>query len=91
MPNTKTRIKLSAKQIRKISNLFNDYQDIESDHDLRRRHLQLVDYQAIPELANSIQKTGEVRTFLDAVANYFKRFGFIVTMDENNVNYIIRF
>lgn len=89
--NTKTKIKLTVNQMRKISRLYDDYIHIDDDSDLRRRHLQLVDYQVIPELANRIQKTGEVRTFMQNVAEYFRRFGFTVTMDENNINYIIRF
>lgn len=92
MPNTNTKLTLTAPQMRKMAALYHDYtHSIENDSDLRKRHLHLIDYQAIPGLANDIQKTGEVRTFLDAVANYFKRFGFTVTMGENNVNYIIRF
>lgn len=91
MPNTNTKLTLTAPQMRKMVALYHDYTHIENDSDLRKRRLHLNDYQAIPGLANSIQRTGEVRTFLDVVANYFKRFGFTVTMDENNVNYIISF
>lgn len=89
--NTKTRIKLTGRQRAKVTSLYHDYMDIDNDSDLRKRHLQLVDYHAIPELVNNIQRTGEVRTFMQNVAEYFRRFGFAVTMDSNNVNYIIRF
>lgn len=91
MPNTNTKLTLTAPQMRKMAALYHDYTHIDNNSDLRKRRLHLNDYQAISDLANDIQRTGEVRTFLDAVANYFKRFGFTVTMGENNVNYIIRF
>ena len=91
MPNTNTKLILTAPQMRKITSLYLDYTHIDNNSDLRNRHLQPVDYQAIPELANNIQRTKEVRTFMQNVAEYFKRFGFTVTMDENNINYIIRF
>ena len=89
--NTKTKIKLTVNQMRKISRLYDDYIHIDDDSDLRRRHLTLTEYEAVPGLVNAIQRTGEVKTFISGVAAYFKRFGFTVTMDNNNINYIIRF
>ena len=32
---------------------------------------------------------GVAQTVISKVANYFKSFGFLVTMDFNNVNYVI--
>lgn len=89
MTNIKIRSKLTEKQMEKISGLYYDYNQIYSVNDMRIRHLQIVDYLSIPELANNIQRTGEARTFMQNVAEYFKRFGFTVTMDSNNVNYKI--
>lgn len=38
---------------------------------------------------NEIVKTGKTETFQSDVANRFEKKGFKVTLDENNVNFII--
>lgn len=81
---------MKNKNIKKIAKLYRDYTMIDCATDLKRRKLTLSDYHIIPKLANDIQKYGKTATFIESIANYFKKFGFDVELDENNVNYIIK-
>lgn len=81
---------MKTDKIRKLAAIYNDYVSIETDKDLKKRKLTLAEYQAFPSVFNDYQKNGEGRTFVAAIADYFKKYGFSVSMDENNVNYIIQ-
>lgn len=80
-------MKFTAKQMKKISAIFNDYMSIESDKDLKKRKMQLVDYHAFKDVFMDIQRNGKTTTFIENVARYFEKFGFSVMLDE--VNYLI--
>lgn len=80
-------MKFTAKQMKKISTIFNDYMSIESDKDLKKRKMQLVDYNAFKDVFMDIQRNGKTTTFIENVARYFEKFGFSVVLDE--VNYLI--
>lgn len=80
-------MKFTAKQIKKISAIFNDYMSIESDKDLKKRKMQLIDYNAFKDVFMDIQRNGKTTTFIENVARYFEKFGFSVVLDE--VNYLI--
>lgn len=80
-------MKFTAKQMKKISTIFNDYMSIESDKDLKKRKMQLVDYNAFKDVFMDIQRNGKTTTFIENVARYFEKFGFSVMLDE--VNYLI--
>lgn len=80
-------MKFTAKQMKKISTIFNDYISIESDKDLKKRKMQLVDYNAFKDVFMDIQRNGKTTTFIENVARYFEKFGFSVMLDE--VNYLI--
>lgn len=41
------------------------------------------------EIGKELVAKGVAQTVISKVADYFKSFGFIVTMDFNNVNYVI--
>ena len=41
------------------------------------------------EIGKELVAKGVAQTFISSVADYFKSFGFIVTMDFNKVNYVI--
>lgn len=81
---------MKTDKIKKLTAIYNDYVSIETDRDLKKRKLTLAEYQAFPSVFNDYQKNGETRTFVTAIADYFKKYGFSVSMDENNVNYIIQ-
>ena len=82
---------MKTDKIKKLTAIYNDYMSIETDKDLKKRKLTLAEYQAFPSVFNDYQKNrGKTRTFIDGIANYFKKYGFSVSMDENNVNYIIQ-
>lgn len=48
-----------------------------------------MDVSAICYVAKGLVASGVASTFITKVAEYYKSFGFIVTMDFNNVNYVI--
>lgn len=77
-------------KIKKLTAIYNDYVSIETDKDLKKRKLTLAEYQAFPSVFKRYQDSGEARTFVTAIADYFKKYGFSVSMDENHVNYIIQ-
>ena len=41
------------------------------------------------EIGKELVAKGVAQTVISKVADYFKSFGFLVTMDFNNVNYVI--
>lgn len=80
-------MKFTVKQMMKISTIFNDYMSIESDEDLKKRKMQLIDYDAFKNVFIDIQRNGKATTFIESIARYFEKFGFSVVLDE--VNYLI--
>ena len=76
-------------KIRKLTAIYNDYMSIETDKDLKKRKFTLAEYQAFPSVFKRYQDSGEARTFVAAIADYFKKNGFSVNMDENGINYVI--
>ena len=51
-------MKITAKQIRKLNAIYNDYMSIDDDSSLRKRKLSLSDYNAFPDIFKAIQKYG---------------------------------
>jgi hypothetical protein len=51
--------------------------------------LTLSDIFSACDVGKELVAKGVAQTFISSVADYFKSFGFIVTMDFNNVNYVI--
>ena len=82
-------MKITAKQIRKLNAIYNDYMSIDDDVSLRRRKLSLSDYNAFPDIFKAIQEYGSTETFVSTIAEYFKKHGFNVT--EKSINYLISF
>ena len=81
---------MKTDKIRKLTAIYNDYMSIETDRDLKKRKLTYAEYQGFPSVFKRYQENGETHTFVTAIAEYFKKYGFSVSMDENNVNYIIQ-
>ena len=52
-------------------------------------NLSLSDFYSVCDLGKELLKHHAVKTFIKNVADYFKSFGFMVTMDFDNVNYVI--
>ena len=55
----------------------------------RFESLSLSDLLCINEAGKELLKRHAAKTVIKNVADYFKRFGFLVTMDFDNVNYVI--
>jgi hypothetical protein len=84
-------MKTTTDKNRMIAWIFSDYTSIENDADLRKRHLTLSDYNIVYDGNGCLAKHKPFTTFVSSVAEYFKRNGFSVNMDENGINYIIDF
>ena len=52
-------------------------------------NLSLSDLYSICDCGKQLLKRHAVKTIIKNVAEYFKSFGFMVTMDFDNVNYVI--
>lgn len=52
-------------------------------------NLTVSDFDCICQVGKELLKRHSVKTFIKNVADYFKRFGFMVTMDFDNINYVI--
>jgi hypothetical protein len=75
-------------------NLAKKYMELQSDVEkkLKSGRLEgftLSDMDCICYCGKELLKHKAVNTVIKRVADYFKRFGFMVTMDFNNVNYVI--
>lgn len=75
-------------------NLANKYRAIQNDLETRANSgrlgkLTLSDFECICHLGKELLKHHCVKTFVKSVADYFKAFGFMVTMDFDNVHYCI--
>lgn len=75
-------------------NLANKYKAMQSD--LQKRadsgklgKLTLSDFECICHLGRELLKHHSVKTYIKSVAEYFKAFGFMVTMDFNNTHFVI--
>lgn len=80
-------MKMTSKQMKKLSAIYHDYMCIENDVDLKKRKLSLCDYHAFPVIFTEIQSNGSTETFISNIANYFKKYGF--TVAEKSANYCI--
>ena len=82
------------KGIKKKADIFatayKKYKDIEDMKDLRKEKLTLDEYDTVFDLLKQMSDLkSKGYTFKTGVAEWLKRNKFIVTMDSNNVNYII--
>lgn len=84
-------MKKTTDKSRMIAWVFSDYTSIENDADLRKRHLTLTDYNIVHDGICCLAKYKPFTTFVSNVAEYFKKNGFSVNMDENGINYVIDF
>lgn len=80
-------MKFTAQQNRKIASVFSDYNAIENEVDLKKRKLSLSDYRACEQVLDEIRCNGKSETFIESIADYFKKFGFKVNL--RGVNYVI--
>lgn len=51
--------------------------------------MSLVDFKSACDIGKELLKRHVAKTILKNVADYFKSFGFMVTMDFDNINYVI--
>lgn len=83
-------MKANVKNTRKISNLYRDYSQIDSEKELKKRKITLAEYNAIAFSANELQSNGFFLTFSKAIAEYFKRFNFtVIPPHDFEINYKI--
>ena len=75
----------------KIANKYKAIQnDLQKKADTGRLgNLSVSDFDSVCQCGKELLKRHVAKTFLGNVAEYFKQFGFMVTMDFDNVNYVI--
>lgn len=83
--STKRRFTVTASAktdlVKKLTSLYNDYNAIEDDRALRKTGMTLAEYNALPSVFEKLQKDGHANTIMTGLANYFKKFGFDVSLD----------
>jgi hypothetical protein len=67
--------------VKKLTSLYNDYNAIEDDRALKKTGMTLAEYNALPSVFEKLQKNGHANTIMTGLANYFKKFGFNVSLD----------
>lgn len=82
-------MKLTVKQHKILSTLYHDYTAIDTEADLKKRKISLADYHAIPEIFGEVQRYGTTKCFISSIAEYFKKHGFTIELEPDNVNYNI--
>ena len=75
-------------------NIAVKYQALQSDFEKRMEsgklgNLSLSNFQSVAKIGKELLIKHVSSTFIKNVAEYFKSFGFMVTMDFDNVNYVI--
>lgn len=83
--------KAGAKENRMLSKIYSVYNAIEHSNDLHKHGLSLSDYRAFPDVFKQLQNIGYAETFVKSLADFFKKNGFGVSMDDDGVNYVITF
>lgn len=75
-------------------NIAKKYQNMQND--LQKKvdsgkmgNMTVTDFNAVCSCGKELLKHHAVKTFIKNVADYFQSFGFMVTMDFDNVNYVI--
>ena len=72
---------------RKYNNLQLDFQNKMESGKLGK--LSLSDFYAVGNIGKELLKHHAAKTIIKNAAEYFKSFGFLVTMDFDNINYVI--
>ena len=75
--------------IRKLNKVYQAYMAIETDADLRKSGMTHAEWEALPAVFKKLQADGWAQTVMSGLADFFKKNGFSIHMDKNNVNYII--
>ena len=75
-------------------NIAVKYQALQSDFQKRLDSgklgkLSLSDFQSVAKIGKELLEKHVSSTFIKNVAEYYKSFGFMVTMDFDNINYVI--
>ncbi len=57
---------------------------------MKLNKLSINDFRVMQECLTELWKNAITYTFNESVANVFKKYGFLVELDENNINYVIQ-
>ena len=80
---------MTERQNKKLQKAIKAYESIDTNKDLSRLNLTLIDYHTIPEITARLQVYGFAETFIYNVAEWFRKQGFKVIL--GTVNYRISF
>lgn len=75
-------------------NIANKYTELQNDLNMKMATgkldgMSLSDLYVVCDLGKGLLKHHAVKTIIKNVADYFKKFGFMVTMDFDGINYVI--
>lgn len=83
------RIKLTVAQSLRLSNILQDYWDIESDSDLEKNQISYSDYQSMGLQLADLLYTGQTRVTQKSLAEWYGRHCMKVDFDAQNGDYIV--
>lgn len=75
----------------KFKKAYKAWQKIDTAADLKKNKLTLAEYHTLTDVLRELSKlNGKIAyTYSDGVANWLKKHGFTVNMDDNKINYLI--
>lgn len=75
----------------KFKKAYKAWQKIDTAADLKKNKLTLAEYHILTDILRELSKLNgkTAYTFSDGVANWLKKHGFTVNMDNNKINYLI--
>jgi hypothetical protein len=84
---TRTKVEINNNnQLHELANVINA---INSIKDLQKQELKLVDYNVLFVVWHELEQSGVAATFMQSVANWFKKHDCKVQMESDGINYII--
>lgn len=72
-----------------IKKMMKKFEGIDTEKDLKKNKLSLSDYDLVFRSLSDLYYNKSTKTYIKAVADWFKRNGANVKMDEEGINYII--
>ena len=73
----------------KLREVYDILSGIETTKDLKKNGFSLSDLQAARAAFNGIARNGSTQTYIKSVVDFFRRYGFTVSLNVDGVNYNI--
>lgn len=80
----------TTQAIKAITTAYSTLKSIDHSNELKKHNLTLSDYNGAIDIFKSLSTPGSsAKTFIKAIADFYKKCGFLVSEDPEKVNYII--